>query len=344
MQAMASRGLSRRCATPASRGMAPRRLLAARVHALREETPEQAKERRMREDARVDERVVAIRSMADWKREAAAASESHKLIVLEAESEKHCSPSGVVADGEFDADDAMEAAYRVRHTFARTARECPDSKFLLLEVSDAATEEVAHELGIEVLPTVQFYRDGRKLWEHKGLTNLDEDLNQGIVFFQNAPVGGLTAADITELPGQPELDAFVKQQPQDVLTVVDVSLGSADCCIHVYPAILALARNFKGFAAFGRVLADASPAARAVLTTYKVEEVPTFLFFKNGEEVARHVGTSRGDLIARILEVQQRYGVAPPPPPGSQSGSRAIKRNVGRRSLEKAGIKAKKLL
>lgn len=35
-------------------------------------------------------------------------------------------------------------------------------------------EEVAQKLGIEVLPTIQFYRDGKLLWEHKGLNNLEQ--------------------------------------------------------------------------------------------------------------------------------------------------------------------------
>ena len=57
----------------------------------------------------------------------------------------------------------------------------------------------------------------------------------------------------------------VPPPPPQVLTVVDVSLSSADCCVHVYPAVLALARNFRGFAAFGRVLGDSGDGAKEVL-------------------------------------------------------------------------------
>jgi hypothetical protein len=52
-----------------------------------------------------------------------------------------------------------------------------------------------------------------------------------------------------------------------------------------------------------------------MLQKYKVVQVPTFLFFKGGKEVMRHVGSSRGDLIGKILEVQGSFGVQPPPPP-----------------------------
>ncbi len=35
-------------------------------------------------------------------------------------------------------------------------------------------------------------------------------------------------------------------------------------------------------------------------------QVPTFIFYRNGEEVGRHVGSSRGDLIGQILAQQAR--------------------------------------
>ena len=44
-------------------------------------------------------------------------------------------------------------------------------------------------------------------------------------------------------------------------------------------------------------------------------QVPTFLFFRNGKEVGRHVGSSRGELIGQILMQQAALGIQPPPPP-----------------------------
>ena len=32
---------------------------------------------------------------------------------------------------------------------------------------------------MEVLPTLQFWRDGAKLWEHRGVVELDQDLAEG---------------------------------------------------------------------------------------------------------------------------------------------------------------------
>ena len=45
------------------------------------ETPEQAQERRLRESAQVEERVLPIADLADWDRETAAAG--NKLVVVE---------------------------------------------------------------------------------------------------------------------------------------------------------------------------------------------------------------------------------------------------------------------
>jgi hypothetical protein len=39
--------------------------------------------------------------------------------------------------------------------------------------------ELCDRLGIDVLPTLQFWRGGSKVWEHKGVVKLDQDLGEG---------------------------------------------------------------------------------------------------------------------------------------------------------------------
>ena len=51
-------------------------------------------------------------------------------------------------------------------------------------------------------------------------------------------------------------------------------------------------------------------------------QVPTILFYRGGKEVARHVGSSRGDLMGQILQQQAAHGVKPPPPPARAARSR----------------------
>jgi thiol-disulfide isomerase/thioredoxin len=50
-------------------------------------------------------------------------------------------------------------------------------------------------------------------------------------------------------------------------------------------------------------MGDENASTQGVLQSFNIMEVPTFLFFKNGKEVGRHVGSSRGDLIGKILQV-----------------------------------------
>jgi hypothetical protein len=54
-----------------------------------------------------------------------------------------------------------------------------------------------------------------------------------------------------------------------------------------------------------RLMGDENASTQGVLQAYNIMEVPTFLFFKNGKEVGRHVGSSRGDLIGKILQVSR---------------------------------------
>jgi thioredoxin-like negative regulator of GroEL len=57
-------------------------------------------------------------------------------------------------------------------------------------------------------------------------------------------------------------------------------------------------------------MADESAATEQVAQAFNVVEVPTFIFLRNGKEVARHVGSSRGDLIGKILQVRLWHWVA----------------------------------
>jgi hypothetical protein len=49
-------------------------------------------------------------------------------------------------------------------------------------LSQAETEEgaeVCERLGVEVIPSLQFWRDGVKLWEHRGVLQIEQDLGEG---------------------------------------------------------------------------------------------------------------------------------------------------------------------
>jgi len=55
--------------------------------------------------------------------------------------------------------------------------------------------------------------------------------------------------------------------------VVDVSLQSATPCIRIFPAVMALAKNMRGYASFARLIGDASPDVGQLLQELNVLEV-----------------------------------------------------------------------
>ncbi len=80
-----------------------------------------------------------------------------------------------------------------------------------------------------------------------------------------------------EITSSTQLDTFVQSQPENVLTVVNIS-SNATPCVRVFPAVLALAKNFVGYAAFGRLLYETSDETQALANQLKVREVGTTLW------------------------------------------------------------------
>ena len=171
-------------------------------------------------------------------------------------------------------------------------------------------------MGVDVLPTVQFWKEGKLLWEHKGVDNLNQDLGEGVLYFGDQAGGNEKASMyIQDLDSQAEVKKFVEDEPDEKkLVVVDVSLSDAGPCVKIFPAVMALAKNFTGLAKFARVMADKNDDLREYMEAQNISQVPTFLFFRGGELVGRHVGSSRGDLIGQILTMQSAAGIPPPRP------------------------------
>lgn len=97
----------------------------------------------------------------------------------------------------------------------------------------------------------------------------------GVLYYGDQAANGVKASDfVTELHSKADLDNFINKQPDNVLTVIDVCLRNAAPCIHIFPAVLALAKNFTGFAHFARLIGDESDEAQHLLKELKVNEVP----------------------------------------------------------------------
>ena len=80
-----------------------------------------------------------------------------------------------------------------------------------------------------------------------------------------------------EITSRAQLDTFVQSQPENVLTVVNVS-SNATPCVRVFPAVLALAKNFVGYAAFARLLYETSDETQSLANQLKVREVRPLSF------------------------------------------------------------------
>ena len=102
----------------------------------------------------------------------------------------------------------------------------------------------------------------------------DLHCHAGILFYGDQAGNGIKASDfITYLHSKEDLQKFVNSQPTNILTIVDVSLQNARACVHIFPAVLALAKNFTGFAHFARIIADESNSTQDVIKDYSVVEV-----------------------------------------------------------------------
>ena len=64
---------------------------------------------------------------------------------------------------------------------------------------------------------------------------------------------------------------------------MQMSLQSATPCVRIFPATMALAKNFVGYAAFGRLIGDASQESRQLLRDLDIKEVCAAAQIVHGE-------------------------------------------------------------
>jgi hypothetical protein len=52
-----------------------------------------------------------------------------------------------------------------------------------VQADDPDAGSLLDSLGIEVIPSVQFWKGGKLLWEHRGVNQLEQDLGEGVLYF-----------------------------------------------------------------------------------------------------------------------------------------------------------------
>jgi thioredoxin 1 len=96
-------------------------------------------------------------------------------------------------------------------------------------------------------------------------------------------------------------DATFEEQviKSDKLAVVDFSAEWCGPCRRVTPIIHELADEYEGRIITGEVNVDENPL---ITSNYKVRNIPTVLFFKNGKVVDKHVGAAPKSDYKALVE------------------------------------------
>lgn len=294
------------------------------------ETPEETAIRRAAESAKVNERAVAVRSLQEL--DALLIDAGDKLVMLSVESDEECDVGNmpdawmVTGDKESNLTTHQERlpCIKLKSDLARVARDAPDVEFLTLDVNmgDRAAADMAAALGVTRFPTQQYYKNGELVWEHIGAgSEALASIGEGVLYYGGDGANGMRVSEhIQEVKSAAQYEDW-KQQcafptekanvPCDKqLSILDVSmLKSSPECMHVFPAVVALAKNTAGATRFARVQGDADADSAALMKSLNVDRVPTFIFHINGQEVDRYSGADRMQLVGKVIEYQQKCGV-----------------------------------
>ena len=261
-----------------------------------------------------------VRSRAEL--DAALSAAGSRVVMLEVVSDLVCDldaqprPEAQWKDDGAGVAARMAPCVELRSGLQRGARDCPDVAFLSVNADEQP--ERAAELGVTVLPTVQFWRNGARLWQTEGAEGGLQGSGEAVLYFGDYAADGVRASDfVRDVADRAALDALLAAAGPGKLAVLNVSLATATPCVKIFPAFMALAKHLASVASFGRLIADGPGGAGAAALSQEldVSHTPAFLFFRDGVEVGRHVGSSRGDVVGKILEMQGAFGVPPPPPP-----------------------------
>ncbi len=96
-----------------------------------------------------------------------------------------------------------------------------------------------------------------------------------------------------------DMDTFDKALEEGKLMMVDFWAEWCGPCQMLGPVIESLAEEYEGRAVVGKVNTDEE---QELAIRYRVMNIPTVLFFKDGREIERRVGVMPPDAFVQILE------------------------------------------
>lgn len=281
------------------------------------ETPAEKEERQMRESQEVEARVVSFSNFNELQAKIASPPTPDHLFVIEIDPSDDSAECDTGLTGEQDyvykmnQGGATDPCIKLRHTFVRTARNCPDTTFMSL-VADGSpdSQAVMDRLEVKSIPSIVFIRGARVVWRHEGVVGADKELEEGIAFFGGGSDARETSDLIPDLHTAADVSAFAKPgASDDLLRVVLCLTTTAPQCLHIYPAMAAVAKDRIRSVSFARLLGDENATSNAALGELGVKFIPTMLVYnaKTGQEVARHVVASRGEFLVKFLEEADKF-------------------------------------
>lgn len=95
-----------------------------------------------------------------------------------------------------------------------------------------------------------------------------------------------------------EIDALLNTKG---LVVLDFFASWCGPCLKMMPTVDKLSQELTGSVKFIKVDADAS---KAVVEQYKVDEIPTFIIFKDGKQVKRSTGYLEEKALRKMIDNQ----------------------------------------
>jgi thioredoxin 1 len=94
-------------------------------------------------------------------------------------------------------------------------------------------------------------------------------------------------------------DFAVKVLEVEQMVLVDFSAESSAACQIQDPEFEAISKEYQGRAVFARVNTDKN---QEVISQWKIEGIPTIIFFKSGREINRIKGIIMRDRLRRQIE------------------------------------------
>ena len=171
-----------------------------------------------------------------------------------------------------------------------------------------------------------------------------------------AGAAGLKTADwVTDIASKSDLKDFIEScsmaQPAaagfdtglDVpcdkqLAIVDIGVDkdAPASCLHIFPAVLSLARNTAGFTRWARVAIDKNADTKDIAREWGVESVPAFVFMADGKVVDKYAGADRVELMNRVLRFQSANGIRLPQRLTPKRVSTAEAKEIARAARDRA--------